>query len=173
VLPVLPQTEDVQARMRTLEQASRSLGRPIQAFVDVGGAAANVGPGASESIIRPGLSRPRWSPYQASRLGIVGQMALRRVPIIALFDVLRLSRTFKVPWDPVVRPTAKDLPPPPPEPIWLGLVLVGVVAMVVAAHRRGLFRVPDWELPPALRKAMRWPGRDPARDMASATSETH
>src|SRR5439155_24419742 len=84
-------------------------------------------------------------------------MDQRGVPIIAMIDVGRLARRFHVPWDPHLRPTAKDIPPPPPSPIGVVLALLLLVAGIVTVHRAGWFRVPNLELPSVLRLGQRRP----------------
>lgn len=159
VLPVLPLAQDIKFRENRYAKVEQTMGKPIAAFVDVGGAAANIGSASNEAIISPGLSRPRWSQFQAARLGVVGWMALQGVPIVAMISVRSLATRFGIPFDPHLRPTARDIAPPPANPFGLAIALIGLVALVVGAHRRGLFRVPDWELPPKLREAIRQPGR--------------
>ncbi len=153
VLPVLPSSGEVPYRVGLYQKAAS--GRRIAAWIDVGGASANVGSGSAEAIIPPGLSRPRWTAFQASNLGVTGWMAVRRIPVIALIDVGRLAKLFGVPWDPTLRPHAMDLPPPPAHPLALISALVVLVGVVIGAHVFGVFRVPNWELPPALALAAR------------------
>ncbi|HEX9376841.1 MAG TPA: poly-gamma-glutamate system protein [Actinomycetota bacterium] len=157
-IPVLPTTEAVKYLDRLYIRAANRLGTPIAAFVDVGGSSVVIGSGGSESIIRPGLSRPRWTPFEARRLGVVGRMALRGIPIVAMIDVASLARQFGVAFDPHLRPTARDIAEPPPNPIGVVLALLVLVGLVVGMHRLGLFRVPHWELPAALRRRSRRPG---------------
>jgi poly-gamma-glutamate system protein len=157
-LPVLPPGEAVNYLDRLYVRAANRLGRPIAAFVDVGGSSAIIGSPGAETILKPGVSRPRWTPFQARRLGVVGRMALRGIPIVAMVNVGALSRRFGVPFDPHLRPSARDIAAPPPNPAGLLIALVGLVALVVGMHRLGLFRVPRWELPAALRRAARRPG---------------
>jgi len=84
-------------------------------------------------------------------------MDVQRTPIIAMIDVQSLAKKFGIPYDPVLRPTAQDLAPPPANPIGLAAALAALIGLVVAVHRVGWFRVPDWELPPSLRAAIRRP----------------
>jgi len=157
VLPVLPLPLDIKDRERLYATKARDLNQRIAAFVDVGGAAANVGSSSAEAIIPPGVSRPRWTRYQAGRLGVVGWMDQQGIPIVAMIDVGRLAHQFKIPWDPHLRPTAHDIAPPPPNPIGVVLALILLFAGVVAVHRIGFFRVPNWELPTGLRLGLRTP----------------
>jgi poly-gamma-glutamate system protein len=156
VIPVMPLDEEVAYRMEVYRLAAGS--QTIRAFVNVGASAADLGAGTSgDTVVEPGLSRPNLSGFQVARLGVVGQMAARGVPIVNLLDVSRLAQTYGIPWDPTARPAAHDLPGPPPHPIAISLALALVFGVVVAAHRLGLFRVPDWEMPEGLRDRWRTP----------------
>jgi poly-gamma-glutamate system protein len=152
ILPVLPLTQDIKYREKLYQRLANEAGHPISAFIDVGGAAANVGSTSAESVITPGFSQPQWSQYQAAHLGVVGWMALQRVPIIAVIGVQQLAKNFGIPYDPTLRPTARDLAAPPADPVALITALAFILALVLCCHRAGLFRVPDWELPIALRR---------------------
>ena len=171
VLPVLPVPQDIKFRERVYQQAATDDGRQIAAFIDVGGAAANVGSTSNESIITPGFSQPQWSQYEAAHLGVVGWMALHGVPIVAMIGVQQLAKSFGIPYDPVLRPTARDLAAPPADPLALVGALAFILALVLGCHRVGLFRVPDWELPIALRSFTLHGDRDePAHALALARS---
>ena len=159
VVPNLSLADEVKYRMDLYDAAALAHGRTIAVFVNVGGSAADIGAGgAGEEIIPPGLSRPHWTTFEASRLGVVGRMALRGLPIVNLLDVARLAARYDLAWDPPSSPSAQDLPAPPPDPIAVGVALALLLALVVTAHKVGLFRVPDWEMPGALRSRWRMPG---------------
>src|SRR5439155_6604263 len=148
--------QEVAHRMQVYRFAAGS--KTIRAFVNVGSSAADLGAGNSgETVVEPGLSRPHLSGFQVARLGVVGQMAAGGVPIVNLLDISRLAPTYGIPWDPASRPPAHDLPGPPPNPIAVSLALALVSGVVVGAHRLGLFRVPDWEMPEGLRDRWRTP----------------
>jgi poly-gamma-glutamate system protein len=150
VIPVMPLDQEIAYRVRAYQLAAGS--RAIRAFVNVGSSAADLGAGNSgETVVQPGLSRPRLSAFEVARLGVVGQMATRGLPIVNLLDVSRLAEVYQIPWDPMDRPAASDLPGPPPHPLALAFALMFVFGVVVMAHRMGLFRVPDWEMPEGLR----------------------
>jgi poly-gamma-glutamate system protein len=153
VVPLLPPTDEIHYLIHRYVTAANRLGKPIRAFVNVGGASANVGSGGAESIIKPGLWRPHLTPYQASKLGVVGWMAERGIPIVAMLSVRSLAKKFAIPYDPHLQDTARDLPPPPANPIGLVLALIGLLVVVVVVHRLGFFRVPTWDLPEELRQA--------------------
>jgi poly-gamma-glutamate system protein len=175
-LPVLPLGHDIRYRLDLYQQAAAEVGGHIAAFVNIGGASANVGSSSAESIITPGFSQPQWSQYQAAHLGIVGRMALERVPIIAMINMKVLSKTFGIPYDPALRPTDKDLAAPPAARWALAAALVFVIVLVVGFHRLGLFRVPDWELPVALRRYTRraaTPNTEGRDDVAQHATNGH
>jgi poly-gamma-glutamate system protein len=152
VIPVMPLEQEVALRVSLYRQAASAQGRAIRAFVNVGASAADVGPGeAGESIIAPGLSRPKLTRYEADRLGVVGQMATAGLPIVNMLDVSRLADRYDLEWDPRRPPTARDLAPPPPNPVGVVLALVGLLAVVATMHLLGLFRVHAWHMPTALR----------------------
>ena len=158
VIPLIPLRQEIAHRMDLYRRAASARGIRIAAFVNVGAASADVGAGrAGEDVILPGLSRPAWSAYTASRLGVVGQMAVAGVPIVHLLDVARLAHRYGIPWDPSHRPHRTDLPGPPPNPLAVGGALVGLITLVALGHALGWFRVPSWELPPALREKWRLP----------------
>jgi poly-gamma-glutamate system protein len=156
VIPVMTLDEEVAHRILAYRLAAGS--KTIRAFVNVGSSAADLGAGNSgETVVEPGLSRPHLSGFQVARLGVVGQMAAGGVPIVNLLDISRLAQAYGIPWDPPSRPAAHDLPGPPPNPIAVSLALAFVFGVVVATHRLGLFRVPDWEMPEGLRDRWRSP----------------
>jgi poly-gamma-glutamate system protein len=164
VIPVIPLEQEVFLRVSLYREAASALERPIRAFVNVGASAADVGPGeAGESIIAPGLSRPKLSRYEAERLGVVGQMSTAGLPIINMLDVSRLAGRYNLEWDPGRRPTARDLAAPPPNPVGVVLALAGLLVVVATMHVLGLFRVPAWHMPAALRTRRR-PGPVPSED---------
>jgi poly-gamma-glutamate system protein len=179
VVPVLPLSEDIRYRLQLYLKAARQkpaapwVPRPgrIAAFIDVGGASANIGSSSAEAIIPAGYSRPRWTRYEATRLGLVGAMDQRGVPIIALIDVGKLAKRFGIPWDPHLPPTAKDIAPSPPNPFAVALALLVLVSGVVVLHRRGFFRVPNWELPAGLRLGLRKPSEPADLSLAANRSE--
>jgi poly-gamma-glutamate system protein len=151
ILPPLPLDEEVAYRVAFYDRAAASRGRPIRAFVNVGGSAVDVGAGgAGEALIAPGLSHPQLGPYETSKTGVIGRMAARHLPIINLVDVSRLAGRYDIPWDPKEPSGTADLPGPPPSPIALAIALAVLLAAVAGAHRGGLYRVPVWELPPQL-----------------------
>jgi poly-gamma-glutamate system protein len=80
----------VRKRMAVYLEGAR--GRPIKAFVNVGGAAANVGQ-CDQSKITAGIVR-RIPPCQEQGQGLIHQFLRMRVPVIHLLQVQRLARTY-------------------------------------------------------------------------------
>lgn len=77
-------------------------GRPCAAFVNIGGASANVGKEAEALELAPGINPPDRLP--SSGTGIAFRMAARGVPVIHLLNLRALARDYGVPWDPVPFP---------------------------------------------------------------------
>jgi poly-gamma-glutamate system protein len=151
VVPPLSLQEEVAYRVDMYERRAAQLSGPLKAFVNVGGSAVDIGPGDSGDVVIPaGLSRPRWSPFVASNLGVIGFLGRAGLPILNLRDVARLADRFDLPWDPRRPSHATDLPRPAPDPRAIGAALALILVMLAVAHRLGVFRFPDWSPPPAL-----------------------
>jgi poly-gamma-glutamate system protein len=182
-LPVVPSLyplgREVRYRMSLYSGAAERYEQPIKAFVNVGGAAANPGlEGSSQEFVEPGLSRPRWDTFTVSRLGVMGQMAARGIPIVNLVHVADLARRYGIEWDPARGYTALDLHAPPNR--WAALVAVaGLFGALMLAHRGGSLSLPQWSLPASLRTGVvrlrlepmrRVPVKqDPIPELAAAT----
>jgi poly-gamma-glutamate system protein len=80
----------VHKRMAIYLERARS--RPIKAFVNVGGALANVGR-CNQSQIRAGIVR-RLPPCDEKDQGLIHKFLRMRVPVIHLLQVQRLARTY-------------------------------------------------------------------------------
>jgi poly-gamma-glutamate system protein len=79
-------------RKRMAIYLERARGRPIKAFVNVGGAAANVGQ-CDQSKIIAGIVR-RIPPCAEQGQGLIHKFLRMRVPVIHLLQVQRLARTY-------------------------------------------------------------------------------
>ncbi|MHB1192134.1 MAG: poly-gamma-glutamate system protein [Longimicrobiales bacterium] len=80
---------------------------PVSAFVNVGGADANVGISPSLLALRPGLLPPADIPLPpAAQRGVVHAMATAGVPVIHLLDMRGLAGRHGLPWDPVPSPAS-------------------------------------------------------------------
>jgi len=86
-------------------------GRPIRAFVNVGGSWANLGTDPDILKLEPGLARHAIIP-PAPRRGVIQAMAGAGVPVIHLLNVRGLCERYGLPWDP------RPLPPPGAGPFY-------------------------------------------------------
>jgi poly-gamma-glutamate system protein len=94
---------NVAERLRLYEEAAQ--GRPIKAFVNIGGSWANIGTNAEVLKLRPGLLRDVFVPPPGER-GVLQAMAAKKVPVIHLLNIKGLAERYGLPWDP------KPLPRP-------------------------------------------------------------
>ena len=92
----------IQWRLRAFEGAAR--GRPIRAFVNVGGASASFGDTPASLEVPNGLVG-KWPamPGSATR-GLIFEFAVRGVPVIHLLHVRGLAKDNGLPYDPVPLP---------------------------------------------------------------------
>jgi poly-gamma-glutamate system protein len=92
----------IQQRLDAFETAAA--GRPIRAFVNIGGASANYGGTEASLRVPPGLVR-RLAPIpEDPARGLVFEFAARRVPVIHLLYVRGLAAANHLPYDPVPFP---------------------------------------------------------------------
>ncbi len=87
----------------------RAAGRPIRAFVNIGGSWANLGTDAGILKVAPGLAGRVPLPPPARR-GVLQAMAAAGVPVIHLLNVRGLCERYGLPWDP------RPLPEPGRDP---------------------------------------------------------
>ncbi len=135
-----PDLERNVARRMALYRA-RAGGRPIKAFVNVGGSWANLGTDPDVLKLEPGLDRRVLVP-PPSRRGVIQAMAAAGVPVIHLLNVKGLCERYGLPWDP------QPLPPAGEGSAGLGAAgvsrvhwgisaaYVGLVLILLAAARR-------------------------------------
>lgn len=99
-VPVLeePSLERDVARRMSLYRKSAD-GRPIKAFVNIGGGWANLGVDAEVLKLAPGLDRRAFVP-PPERRGVIQAMAAAGVPVIHLLNVRGLCERYGLPWDP-------------------------------------------------------------------------
>jgi len=95
--------ENVQQRILVYEAAAGD--SRIAAFVNVGGAFANLGTSPRILELQPGLNRRVTLPPGNLR-GMVFEMAARGVPVLHLLFIRGLAEKYDLPWDPVPLPTA-------------------------------------------------------------------
>jgi len=85
---------------RRIDLYERSAGgKPIKAFVNIGGSWANMGTDASVLNIKPGVVRALRLPPPGKR-GVLQEMAGRGVPVIHLLNIGKLAERYGLPWDP-------------------------------------------------------------------------
>jgi hypothetical protein len=80
-------------------------GRPLKAFVNIGGSWVNMGTDPGVLRIEPGLARRVFIP-PPDRRGVIQAMAAAGVPVIHLLNIRGLCERYGLPWDP------RPLPPP-------------------------------------------------------------
>jgi len=88
---------NVARRMALYREAAG--GRPIKAFVNIGGSWANMGTDSGVLSVEPGLARRVPVPPPPSR-GVIQAMAAAGVPVIHLLNVRGLCDRYGLPWDP-------------------------------------------------------------------------
>ena len=89
--------DNVAERMSVYRTAAGD--RPSAAFVNIGGAWANLGTDASVLNLSPGVNEIEILP-RSERRGVVHAMAADGVPIIHLLNIRELAQRFGMPWDP-------------------------------------------------------------------------
>jgi hypothetical protein len=87
--------------MKLYEERAR--GRPIRAFINIGGAWANLGESPRVLELEPGLVEATALPQKEER-GVLFEMANRGTPIIHLLFIRGLSERYGLPWDPTPLP---------------------------------------------------------------------
>jgi len=87
--------ESITLRMAVYDRAAR--GRPIGAYVNVGGGAVSVGRSRGKAAYKPGINRPSPNPPVDS---IIGRFLLRGVPVVHLTQIRTLAEEYGLPIDP-------------------------------------------------------------------------
>jgi poly-gamma-glutamate system protein len=77
--------------------------RRVAAFVNIGGADANLGTSPLVLRIEPGLNTELALPPPAQR-GVLFEMTTREVPVIHLLNIRGLALRYGLPWDPIPLP---------------------------------------------------------------------
>ncbi|MDP2956102.1 MAG: poly-gamma-glutamate system protein [Longimicrobiales bacterium] len=104
---VLRRMEDYGMEAGARREADRAGRPPVSAFINVGGADANIGTSPTVLSLRPGLLDAVDVPLPAeAQRGVLHEMAASGVPVIHLLDVRTLARRHGLPWDPLPLPTA-------------------------------------------------------------------
>jgi poly-gamma-glutamate system protein len=94
---------NVAARMALYRESAG--GKPLKAFVNIGGSWVNMGTDPGVLRIEPGLARRVFIP-PPDRRGVIQAMAAAGVPVIHLLNIRGLCERYGLPWDP------RPLPPP-------------------------------------------------------------
>ena len=86
-----------------MELYNRGSGGKVEAFVNIGGAAANMGSSARILQLEPGINLIKDLPPEEKR-GVIYEMASKDVPVIHILNVKGLALKYQLPWDPVPLP---------------------------------------------------------------------
>jgi len=131
-------------RMAIYKGAAR--GKRIAAFVNIGGAYANLGDNFPPMLLKPGVNVSVSWPPQAQN-GVLFAFAEESIPVIHLLNIRELAAQFMLPWDP------QPLPAPgegsiyhPPHSTLALRVLAGLALFCIAGTillRRTLFETPN------------------------------
>ncbi len=100
-------TLDASVRARMALYGSFLGCRRCTAFVNVGGASANVGEGKKALDLRPGLNTALPASPEPGR-GVAREMVSRGVPVIHLLNIRELAAEYGLPWDPAPFPAAGE-----------------------------------------------------------------
>lgn len=88
-------TDSLEQRMKLYDAAAA--GRPIRAYINVGGGTVSVGRSSGKAAYRPGLNHPSG---KAPVDSIIGRFLDRGVPVVHLSKIEELARRFGLPVDP-------------------------------------------------------------------------
>jgi poly-gamma-glutamate system protein len=93
--------ESLEARMSIYHELSK--GKPIAAYINVGGSAASVGTPESKRLFKPGLNR-KPSARALSIDSVMSRFAKRGVPVIHMVQIDKLAQKYGLPKSPNVTP---------------------------------------------------------------------
>jgi poly-gamma-glutamate system protein len=88
---------NVEERLRLYDGAAG--GKPVKAFVNIGGSWANIGTNAEVLKLKPGLVGDIFIPPPGER-GVLQAMAAGKIPVIHLLNIRGLAERYGLPWDP-------------------------------------------------------------------------
>ena len=134
--------QSISRRMALYDEAAA--GKPVKAFINVGGGVASIGPGVNRKILPAGLSIDL-SPDRLTARSVVAEMAGRKIPIIHLLDIQRIARAYGLSTYPVPQPAVGTEPVFYEERYRMGptmVLLLLLVACTIAAIELDLFLVP-------------------------------
>lgn len=134
-----PDLERNVARRMALYRESAA-GRPLKAFVNIGGSWANLGADAGVLKVEPGLAR-RVEVPPPGRRGVLQAMAAEGVPVVHLLNVKGLCERYGLPWDPTPLPAPGQDPIDRPagaraRTLLSAAYLLGIVAVLALFGRR-------------------------------------
>jgi poly-gamma-glutamate system protein len=91
-------THAIDQRMQIYDEEAR--GKPIRAYINVGGGSASVGTHVGKKQLRPGLNEnaPRGSKLVDS---VMSRFLMREVPVIHITSIIKLAREHGLPVEPV------------------------------------------------------------------------
>lgn len=125
--------ESLDRRMKLYEE--RAAGRPIVAYVNVGGGAVSVGHSRGKSTYDSGINRPGEKPFVDS---VIGRFLERGVPVVHLVRVTALAREVGLPAPPRTKPRAGEgalFSEEAPNRL-LALAGLGLLSALIAALRK-------------------------------------
>lgn len=99
--PILPAEFEESLDRRMQLYAERAAGRPIVAYVNVGGGAVSVGHSRGKSTYESGINRPGEKPFVDS---VIGRFLERGIPVVHLVRVAALAREVGLPSPPRAKP---------------------------------------------------------------------
>lgn len=86
--------DNIQTRLRLIEK--RAEGRPIKAYINIGGGLASLGSSQNGRLIPPGLNKSLVNRNFPAR-GVLNYMADANIPVIHVLQIDRLARQFGLP----------------------------------------------------------------------------
>jgi poly-gamma-glutamate system protein len=107
-LPLVAEADlraNVSRRMAIYAAAARERG--IAAFINIGGAYANLGTSPMVLDLKPGLNWSAALPPENQR-GVIFEMVARGIPVVHLLYIKGLASKYGLPWDPIPLPRPGD-----------------------------------------------------------------
>lgn len=87
--------EGVKARVALYDSVAAARGKPIRAYVNVGGGVASLGGAQNARLIPPGLTH-HLARRNYPKRGVINVFGDRRIPVIQLLDVEKLARAYSI-----------------------------------------------------------------------------
>lgn len=87
--------EAVKARVALYDSTAAARGKPIRAYVNVGGGVASLGGAQNARLVPAGLTR-RLAARNYPNRGVLNVLAERRIPVIQLLEVERLAAAYSI-----------------------------------------------------------------------------